>query len=83
MADTTLQTAPSVSPPDRRQFIQSPARELYIDRLRSLMTVLVILHHTAITYGAPGGWFYNELKPSRSEERRVGKECRSRWSPYH
>ena len=24
--------------------------------------------------------FYAE---SRSEERRVGKECRSRWSPYH
>src|SRR2546429_7631575 len=22
-------------------------------------------------------------KPFRSEERRVGKECRSRWSPYH
>src|SRR5690349_23987744 len=22
-------------------------------------------------------------KCSRSEERRVGKECRSRWSPYH
>src|SRR2546429_3862949 len=22
-------------------------------------------------------------KESRSEERRVGKECRSRWSPYH
>src|SRR5204863_4818634 len=22
-------------------------------------------------------------KPWRSEERRVGKECRSRWSPYH
>src|SRR3712207_8857864 len=21
--------------------------------------------------------------PCRSEERRVGKECRSRWSPYH
>ena len=20
---------------------------------------------------------------TRSEERRVGKECRSRWSPYH
>ena len=20
---------------------------------------------------------------NRSEERRVGKECRSRWSPYH
>ena len=24
---------------------------------------------------------YHEV--SRSEERRVGKECRSRWSPYH
>src|SRR5258706_9745271 len=23
------------------------------------------------------------LQLSRSEERRVGKECRSRWSPYH
>src|SRR2546422_9056831 len=22
-------------------------------------------------------------QPGRSEERRVGKECRSRWSPYH
>src|SRR5256885_9382818 len=24
-----------------------------------------------------------ELARDRSEERRVGKECRSRWSPYH
>ena len=24
-----------------------------------------------------------EKKFLRSEERRVGKECRSRWSPYH
>ena len=24
-----------------------------------------------------------EIKYIRSEERRVGKECRSRWSPYH
>ena len=23
------------------------------------------------------------LDETRSEERRVGKECRSRWSPYH
>ena len=23
------------------------------------------------------------LGDTRSEERRVGKECRSRWSPYH
>ena len=24
-----------------------------------------------------------EISHGRSEERRVGKECRSRWSPYH
>ena len=23
------------------------------------------------------------MESTRSEERRVGKECRSRWSPYH
>ena len=34
---------------------------------------------------APGTYFVSEVKTSslRSEERRVGKECRSRWSPYH
>ena len=26
---------------------------------------------------------YSALINERSEERRVGKECRSRWSPYH
>src|SRR5689334_7105261 len=29
-------------------------------------------------------WGDKELNsPNRSEERRVGKECRARWSPYH
>ena len=33
-------------------------------------------------------WAYMQYSPKdmlryRSEERRVGKECRSRWSPYH
>ena len=27
--------------------------------------------------------FRTEFYTYRSEERRVGKECRSRWSPYH
>ena len=26
---------------------------------------------------------HGATRPVRSEERRVGKECRSRWSPYH
>ena len=44
----------------------APSRDLYIDRLRVVMTAFVLLHHTAITYGAPGGWFWNELHPSGS-----------------
>ena len=31
-------------------------------------------------------WFHVNtmiVDKARSEERRVGKECRSRWSPYH
>ena len=42
---------------------------------------------------AAGPWFATEFRCTfrrrrtgeqvRSEERRVGKECRSRWSPYH
>ena len=30
-----------------------------------------------------GGCTGNVCGFDRSEERRVGKECRSRWSPYH
>ena len=34
----------------------------------------MILHH----------WLGEQIRAAeRSEERRVGKECRSRWSPYH
>ena len=37
----------------------------------------------AAAAGQPGvGGRGNQPQP-RSEERRVGKECRSRWSPYH
>src|SRR5256884_9854201 len=42
-------------------------------------------------YRMPEYWMYLEAPAQatlgdldkRSEERRVGKECRSRWSPYH
>src|SRR5256885_5580756 len=33
--------------------------------------------------GPPGWGAELHLDRLRSEERRVGKECRSRWSPYH
>ena len=34
-------------------------------------------------WGAADRTFALAQGPNRSEERRVGKECRSRWSPYH
>ena len=37
---------------------------------------IILIVKTAGYFGAIG-------KDARSEERRVGKECRSRWSPYH
>ena len=39
-------------------------RDVYIDRLRSVMTAIVVVFHTAITYGSVGGWFYHEVQPS-------------------
>jgi hypothetical protein len=50
------QTEPEESIFGRRE------RDFYIDCLRSVMIALVILHHTAITYGASGLCFYRELE---------------------
>ena len=36
-----------------------------------------------IIYGQSTENITNDIDLVRSEERRVGKECRSRWSPYH
>jgi hypothetical protein len=40
------------------------ARNGGIDALRATVTLLVVFHHTAITYGAVGGWYYKEIAPS-------------------
>lgn len=34
---------------------------LFLDNLKVLLTALVVLHHAAIPYGAPGDWYYNEI----------------------
>src|SRR3712207_7995101 len=38
---------------------------------------------TMFLLGVLWGQFSERWAIKRSEERRVGKECRSRWSPYH
>src|SRR3712207_2500977 len=54
-----------------------PGREPYA--IPDDIEVAALPHYTSLkdTTGIVG------TLPARSEERRVGKECRSRWSPYH
>ena len=37
----------------------------------------------SVAYRSDGKQLASASADKRSEERRVGKECRSRWSPYH
>ena len=46
--------------------------------LTGILTIMPCKAGTSIYFGN-----YVNRKLTRSEERRVGKECRSRWSPYH
>src|SRR5207248_5818552 len=39
--------------------------------------------HTSLVFTSERCSSVSLLASSRSEERRVGKECRSRWTPYH
>ncbi len=38
-------------------------RDEGLDALRASLTLLVVFHHASITYGASGGWYYNEVRP--------------------
>lgn len=45
----------------------SAPRQSFIDHLRIVLTVLVILHHTAIVYGGSGGWYWRQ-EPNGSNQ---------------
>ena len=45
--------------------------------------IIDILELFLLNYGIRPTFYESEFNQYRSEERRVGKECRSRWSPYH
>ena len=75
---------------DRRP---APGR-YYLGRVRRILPLywLVVAVRWALDAGLylaggmPAGAVFGPegpCGPRRSEERRVGKECRSRWSPYH
>ena len=59
-----------------------------------LLSAFIIIVTATLVSSVIYRQFYEEMKTEvrqeaqrirleRSEERRVGKECRSRWSPYH
>ena len=55
------------------------ASELRIRQMRSVIS----RRQSSKKFHLPRSISHNGFRPTRSEERRVGKECRSRWSPYH
>ena len=79
--------------------IRGSLRQVYRNREAITEELVEMLHGPSCDPGAqkvfaaivtaPPGPRPEELLPQikqpllRSEERRVGKECRSRWSPYH
>ena len=61
---------------------------------RQIMRKMLLTGACAVVFGTTAAVCFSAVKPiadrafgpeetERSEERRVGKECRSRWSPYH
>ena len=46
-------------------------------------SALELSGHECIAYSEIDKYAKQSYQAMRSEERRVGKECRSRWSPYH
>ena len=80
-------TSPSPSPFPS----PSPTPILVLDRVSKRFAGHIAVDELSLS--VPRGVIYGLLGPNgagktttirmRSEERRVGKECRSRWSPYH
>ena len=61
----------------------APIKSQNSNMLLAFLTLLGVIAIVAVV-----GFFMLRKGPEiiqgqRSEERRVGKECRSRWSPYH
>src|SRR2546430_14323799 len=74
---------PPPPPPGGQDTVLIAGHALYVPR--GFAVNLFAEGLTGVRYLAlgPGGAVYASLPGARSEERRVGKECRSRWSPYH
>jgi len=55
----------------------------FIAFVNNLSGDIIYILFAIVIYSLAGVFLYVFAYNTRSEERRVGKECRSRWSPYH
>src|SRR2546430_12453667 len=73
-SDLSLSSLENSLMPETEEFVATGRRKTSVARIR-------------MTPGTGkidiNGRSFEDYFPTRSEERRVGKECRSRWSPYH
>ena len=62
-----------------------PTGKLHLGHLVGALSNWVELQDKYEVFYMAADWhaLLSEYEDTRSEERRVGKECRSRWSPYH
>ena len=54
-----------------------------VEKMQAQVTGFTLEELRALERAGRVDWRFVEGENHRSEERRVGKECRSRWSPYH
>ena len=69
---------------NRFGFIVRPeANKLEIKKEVEALYNVTVVDVNTMKYAGKNKSRYTRAGIIRSEERRVGKECRSRWSPYH
>ena len=76
---------PAITPKDiiDTSINQTLARTMVTSLTTLLSVIALFLFGGTILSGFSTAMMIGIIFGTRSEERRVGKECRSRWSPYH
>ena len=81
-----LSAYPQAAHSNRHYHLQSEQELISMERVFEFLSKGIwfrqLAQNRTLSLGAKT-YYIPKAKPRRSEERRVGKECRSRWSPYH
>src|SRR3989475_7390724 len=80
---TPAHALPNIRPVENREHAAIATRKTQIDSQPTLAVSLGMPSAEPEVWRKDGRRAKDRIGSGRSEERRVGKECRSRWSPYH